>query len=158
VFARGADFTLRHRRNANGVWSDDWQSLGGSLASPPVAVSWGLNRMDVFAVGTWDSEIWSDWESLGGSLTQTPSVVAWPPGRLDVFGLGLDAAISHFSFATRRGAAAKNSAATINSPSHLDQPPFRRPRTGSISSRRVLTAISIPKSGMGRAGCQQTLT
>jgi hypothetical protein len=106
VFARGADFTLRHRRNTNDVWSDDWQNLGGSLASPPAAVSWGANRMDVFAVGSdgelthrwWDSEIWNDWESLGGRLTQTPSVVSPATGRLDVFALGLDSGIHHFSF------------------------------------------------------------
>ncbi len=34
-----------------------WESLGGILTSPPSVVSWGNNRLDVFALGT-DSACW----------------------------------------------------------------------------------------------------
>jgi len=106
VFARGADFTLRHRRNVKVCGPTTGRAWAGRWPRRRWPSSWGPMRMDVFAVGTdgalwhrwWDSEIWNDWESLGGGLTQTPSVVAWAPGRLDVFGLGLDAAIHHFWF------------------------------------------------------------
>ncbi len=104
VFARGADFTLRHRSLLGFTWSSDWQNLGGPLASPPVAVSWGTDRLDVFAVGNsgglihrwWDGQLWSDWEDLGGTLTATPAAVTWGPDRLDVFALGVDRAIWHY--------------------------------------------------------------
>ena len=29
----------------------DWESLGGTITSAPAAVSWGPNRIDVFARG-----------------------------------------------------------------------------------------------------------
>ncbi len=34
-----------------------WESLGGVLTSKPSVVSWGPNRLDVFALGT-DSAAW----------------------------------------------------------------------------------------------------
>lgn len=34
-----------------------WESLGGILTSAPSVVSWGTNRLDVFALGT-DSACW----------------------------------------------------------------------------------------------------
>jgi len=36
-----------------------WESLGGTLTSPPSVVSWGNNRLDVFGLGT-DSACWYD--------------------------------------------------------------------------------------------------
>ena len=51
VFARGADNALWHQEY-DGTWHP-WESLGGTLASAPVAVSWAiesaLGRVDVFA-------------------------------------------------------------------------------------------------------------
>lgn len=95
LFARGTDFTLRHRSfDGNSlIWLPDWQNLGGSISSPPCAVSWGPDRLDVFAIGSdaalwhrwWDGAIWNDWESLGGNFISAPSAVAWGPLRLDVF-------------------------------------------------------------------------
>ena len=80
-----------------------WESLGGLLVSPPQAVTWGPNRLDLFALGTdhalwhrwWDGSHWGGWESLGGVLTSPPNAVAWGPDRLDVFGLGQDHAMWH---------------------------------------------------------------
>lgn len=107
VFARGADFSLRHK-GYDGSTETDWQNLGGSLASPPVAVSWGLNRLDVFAVaddGTlghrwWDGMLWNDWEHFGmptpgKKFVATPSAVSWGPDRIDVFVAGEDGAVYH---------------------------------------------------------------
>ncbi len=80
-----------------------WESLGGVLESPPNAVAWGPNRLDVFVVGTdsalwhrwWDGSNWGGWQSLGGILTSPPVAVAWGPNRLDVFALGTDHALWH---------------------------------------------------------------
>jgi hypothetical protein len=80
-----------------------WEGLGGILESPPVAVSWGPNRLDVFAMGTdsalwhrwWDGAHWGGWESLGGTITSPPTVVSWAPNRLDVFARGTDSAMWH---------------------------------------------------------------
>jgi Common central domain of tyrosinase len=80
-----------------------WESLGGILASPPGAVSWGPNRLDVFVVGTdhamwhrwWDGAAWGGWESLGGILASPPEAVSWGPNRLDVFVVGTDHAMWH---------------------------------------------------------------
>ncbi len=80
-----------------------WESLGGIVTSPPSAVSWGPNRLDIFAVGTdsamyhrwWDGSSWGGWESLGGTLMSPPQAVAWGPNRLDIFALGIDHAMWH---------------------------------------------------------------
>jgi hypothetical protein len=62
-------------------------------------VSWGPNRIDVFAKGDhnnlihkwWDgSGVWSGWEDLGGSISSAPDVASWASGRLDVFARGTD--------------------------------------------------------------------
>jgi hypothetical protein len=56
-------------------------------------VSWGPNRIDLFAKGT-DGSLkhkfyngrWSTWESLGGgAITSGPAAASWGAGRLDVF-------------------------------------------------------------------------
>jgi hypothetical protein len=80
-----------------------WESLGGIIESPPVAVSWGPDRLDIFAVGTdqalyhrwWDGANWGGWESLGGILSSPPSVVCWGPNRIDIFANGTDNAVYH---------------------------------------------------------------
>jgi hypothetical protein len=80
-----------------------WESLGGLLISPPEAVSWGPNRLDVFAVGTdhalwhrwWDGSSWGGWESLGGILESPPEAVSWSANRLDIFAMGTDSAMWH---------------------------------------------------------------
>lgn len=69
------------------------------IGSTPVpgtitAVSWGENRIDLFARGVgddlihkWadDGKTWSAWESLGGCIREKPAVTSWKPGRLDIF-------------------------------------------------------------------------
>jgi Domain of unknown function (DUF1906)/Repeat of unknown function (DUF346) len=92
AFARGTNNHLIHRWYAYGAWSG-WEDLGGTLSSPPAAVSWGPGRIDVFARDTSNRLIhrwyanggWSGWENLGGGLTSAPDVASWGSGRLDVF-------------------------------------------------------------------------
>jgi hypothetical protein len=77
--------------------------LGGIVVSPPEAVAWGPDRLDVFALGTdhalwhrwWDGAAWGGWESLSGALTSPPEAVSWGQDRLDVFALGTDHALWH---------------------------------------------------------------
>lgn len=97
----GIDYEIRGRMS---VRSDGvgWESLGGIITSDPAAVSWGPQRLDVFARGTddalwhrWFDHGWHDWESLGGILTSAPGVTAWGPGRLDVVVRGTDNACWH---------------------------------------------------------------
>ena len=104
----GIDFSLRHRSHNGVEWSSDWQNLGGSLASPPVAVSWGPNRLDVFAIGNdgqlwhrwWDGDIWNDWVfSSCTSLLPKICVPAHCHGvgayQIHVFAVGTDFAVRH---------------------------------------------------------------
>ncbi len=89
---RGADFTLRTNHTDGTTWFG-WQNLGGTLASPPVALHSSPDRLDVFAVfkdgALWhrwrDSELWNDWESLGGSYVGEPAAVSSRSGTIDVF-------------------------------------------------------------------------
>jgi hypothetical protein len=110
VFARGSDFTLRHK-SYDGPAVTDWENFGGSLASPPAAVSWAPNRLDVFAIaddGTlahkwWDGTLWNEWEYLGlpaagTSFVAAPAATTWGPGRLDVFAAANDGIVYHYAF------------------------------------------------------------
>ncbi len=79
-----------------------WESLGGKLVGEPAAVSWGPNRVDVFARGVdnrlwhqWYDNGWKGWESLGGTLTSAPAVASWGAGRLDVFARGSSGELVH---------------------------------------------------------------
>ncbi len=107
LFARGNDFTCRGNHSDGTTWFG-FQNHGGSLASPPVAVSWGPARIDLFAIfhdgalwhRWWDGQIWNEWESLGGNYVGEPAAVSWAPGRLDVFVTGAsDRALHHHWFA-----------------------------------------------------------
>lgn len=97
----GIDYEIRGRMS---VRSDGvgWESLGGVITSDPAAVSWGPQRLDVFARGTddalwhrWFDHGWHDWESLGGVLTSAPAASSWAAGRLDLFVRGTDRALWH---------------------------------------------------------------
>ena len=100
----------RNARNPNVVapplyadFAGGWESLGGVITSTPNAVSWGPNRLDIFARGTdsalwhrwWNGSSWGGWESLGGAIQSEPRAVAWGPNRLDIFAVGNDHALWH---------------------------------------------------------------
>ena len=97
------DGSLGHKYFDGSGWfpSDDFEDIGGSLKGRPLAISWGPNRNDVFAVGrdnqlwhkTLDGSIWSPslsgWENLGGNLSSKYPLAAVSriANRLDVFGV-----------------------------------------------------------------------
>ncbi len=88
-----------------------WEDLGGALTSDPAAVSWGPNRVNVFASGldnalwtkSWDGVRWSEWYWMGGNLTSGPDVASRGPGRLDVFVRGPDNALFTRNFDVTSG-------------------------------------------------------
>ena len=116
MFYIGSDNKLRHSWLAPDTidWSPE-ETLGGSLASDPAAVSWGSGRIDVFARGT-DNALkhlwyqagtgagWQPWESLGGNLTSAPAVASWGAGRLDVFALGTNSSLKRRAYQAGLGA------------------------------------------------------
>lgn len=84
----------------------DVTPVGAPRAVGPV-VSWGLDRLDVFVLGSdsaqyhkwWDGSNWgpsvADWEYQGGVCLSVPEVVSWGVNRLDSFVLGTDHGIWH---------------------------------------------------------------
>jgi hypothetical protein len=64
-------------------------------------VSWGANRIDVFARGgnggvwgrVWDARGWHGWSALGGFVTTAPDVASRAFNRLDIFARGADGAV-----------------------------------------------------------------
>jgi hypothetical protein len=95
VFVRSLDNRLYYRMYENENWQGPgWTdiSAGHSFETGPAAVSWGPDRIDLFAV--WNRQVqhlyyqggvWSSWaENLGGITTDTPAVASCRPGRVDV--------------------------------------------------------------------------
>jgi Repeat of unknown function (DUF346) len=87
---------------------EDWEPLGGVFNSPPAAVSWGENRLDIFGLGTdnrmyhkawngsdWDPRSLEHWDPLSGIYNSQPAVVSWDKNRLDIFCLGQDNRMYH---------------------------------------------------------------
>jgi hypothetical protein len=84
-----------------------WNVLTNTLsASAPTAVSWGLNRIDVFWVNLntgsmmhkWYANSWSGDEDLGGYLIGAPVAVSRGANLLDIFGVSSDYGIYKKSF------------------------------------------------------------
>ncbi|HSC90642.1 MAG TPA: FG-GAP-like repeat-containing protein [Gaiellaceae bacterium] len=108
VFAPGAGNHLWHWLKVGALAWRAPVDLGGNLPTEGVsAVSWGPNRIDVFAAsrdpGNPLQHWWSDGggfsgpETLGGSLASgTVSAVSHAANRLDVFGVSLDGRIAHW--------------------------------------------------------------
>src|SRR3954452_14863776 len=78
VFVLGGDLKLYWKKtDNNGASWTAWTSLGGSLAAAPQAVSWGPNRIDVFARSSgstlvhifYNNGTWSAWETLVNDIT-----------------------------------------------------------------------------------------
>ncbi|CAG5176048.1 uncharacterized protein ALTATR162_LOCUS8285 [Alternaria atra] len=94
-----------NNRKTGGSWIvSDWQSIEGGFKSPPVPVSWGNGRIDLFGIGMDDQMYrkvyggqWSPggWEPLTGKFKSPPAAVSWGSDRLDVFGIGLDDQMYH---------------------------------------------------------------
>jgi hypothetical protein len=95
VFVRSTDNRLYHRVYQNDAWQGaGWNDLSDEhpIQTSPAAVSWGPNRIDLFAV--WDNEVhhrafhngaWSPWtENLGGFTNDAPAAAAAKSLRVDV--------------------------------------------------------------------------
>jgi Repeat of unknown function (DUF346) len=115
VFMKGADGALWHKYYASSVGWQGWSSLGAppgpvTLASDPVAISWGYARIDIFVRGSdnalwhkyYDVNLggWSIWYTHGGTLTSAPTATSWGSGRLDVFYRGSDNTLRHIFYAS----------------------------------------------------------
>jgi hypothetical protein len=78
----------------NGAQWGEWTSLGGKSLSPPTAICWGPNRIDVFHRGInnqvyhryFDNGVWADdWWVVGGYSMEEIVPVSTAPGKLDIF-------------------------------------------------------------------------
>ena len=121
VFVLGTNSEIWHKFFDYNRWSG-WSSLGapprapGGILDPdeedeeisdPAAVSWGRNRIDLFATGTsgrlwhkwWDGTRWLGWKDLGGDLAGPPAVSSWATNRLDVFAPGAEGDLQHIFWA-----------------------------------------------------------
>jgi hypothetical protein len=101
-------FTCRHTAPGEGLywayyngvswtgWYDLGHPAGVLLDSDPAAVSWGPDRIDVFARGDdshlwhkcWNGTSWTGWDDLGGALASGPAAASRALWHLDVFALG----------------------------------------------------------------------
>ena len=115
VFVRGPDRALWHKRQLASyrsrqvVW-DDWQCLGGVLASAPSIPSvmngvclvesivrasdkafWHRGQIAGHSIGV----KWRDWEPLGGIFASGPASVLNSDQMLEVFGRGADKGVWH---------------------------------------------------------------
>lgn len=92
IFGIGSDGAMWHlsfdANESNYGWQSQWDSLGGGpFVTPPVAVSWGPDRLDVFSMKNddlvyhigWDGSAWSDWVSIGGPSSGSPTPQSVPP-------------------------------------------------------------------------------
>jgi hypothetical protein len=85
VFGVGVDNVMLHKWWDGTNWQPSnskvlWQRLdGASVISPPAAVSWAPNRLDVFGLDednvvrhnwSWDGANWGGWEALGDSINR----------------------------------------------------------------------------------------
>lgn len=98
AFYRGSDNTLRHRyfNQGDASWSAE-ENLGSpsasnTLSSDPAVVSWGNDRIDIFARDTtgqlvhkWWAGGWSGWELNMGAIAGKPAVASIGNSALDVF-------------------------------------------------------------------------
>jgi hypothetical protein len=122
VFALNLDGKIYHNhRGFDGSGWSGWEAPGGGAPpsggvfnNPPAVVSWGPDRLDVFALGTvsaptqpgktvnemfhlaLDGNVWLPWAARGGVFNSPPAVASWGPNRLDVFGVsGADNEMFH---------------------------------------------------------------
>ena len=91
----------------DGVRSTIGTGAGAIRPSSSPVVSWDVNRLDAFVLGTdralyhkwWNGSAWgpsvTGYENMGGTCTSVPQAVAWGPNRLDVFVTGTDSALYH---------------------------------------------------------------
>jgi hypothetical protein len=106
IFGRDVDTSIDRKSWNGSSWNSGIESLGGSMASPPIAVSWGSDKVMVL-VRAADGQLyhkwrvgsaWSGWGALGGQFVGDLAAISWGPDRIDVFGRGSDRALWHLSW------------------------------------------------------------
>lgn len=110
AFAVGMFNNLIHTYWEDGAGWAPWEDLGPRMQNQadiwlaPAAVSWGNNRIDVFAGRKgdgallhcyWDGQAWYGWEDMGGVLTAAPTAISRGANRLDVYARGTDNTVYH---------------------------------------------------------------
>jgi hypothetical protein len=95
----------------SGTWSN-WTSISGdtSVQAEPAAVSWGPNRIDVFAWGAdfsllHDGDSWTlaeGFEKLGQGLSGPPKAVSGGVGSLHVFSYSHYGELDHKAWSDSR--------------------------------------------------------
>ncbi len=106
VFGMGTDSAIWHKWWDGSSWKPSltgWESLGGvgAFQGQPTAVTWGPNRLDVFAVihiGEVYHKFWTpgqgwqptqtNWESLGGNVISPIAAVAPAPNDIQLYAVG----------------------------------------------------------------------
>ena len=120
IFAVGIDHHLWHWHKDAGLWPGGWhaaEDLGGNIPNGAIsAVSWGPNRVDVFAASANPGNRVQHWASDGGGFVTdqlpapprdvddhgivagTVAATSHAPGRLDVVGVTGDQRIAHWQW------------------------------------------------------------
>ncbi|KAL8720810.1 MAG: hypothetical protein Q9181_007840, partial [Wetmoreana brouardii] len=103
---------LNHKFWDGSQWnptSTELETLGNGLATPPVAITWGVDRLDVFGLDDhnvikhqyWEGTNWqpkvAEFENLGSPCDPEFPIAAntWAPNRLDIFCRGPDGDLLH---------------------------------------------------------------
>ncbi|KAL8798386.1 MAG: hypothetical protein Q9182_006709 [Xanthomendoza sp. 2 TL-2023] len=111
VFAL-AENNLTHKYWDGYQWNPagvDVELLGNGLATPPVAVTWGVDRLDIFGLDDhstikhqyWDGTAWrpspGELENLGGGCDSAHAIApnTWGKDRLDIFCTGPEGDLLH---------------------------------------------------------------
>lgn len=158
------EHSYNYRLLGDGIWSGV-KATGDNLASSPVTVSWGGDRIDLFARGAANDLVhkwftngtWSAWESLGGCIRENPSAASWAPGRLDVFAQGCNDTgnnMHHIWFDAGRWGGwdqptAFNSMRIVGSPSAVSWGSNRLDFVARGSDNQLYQSYWTPESGWG---------
>ena len=125
--AKGTNNSIWH------FWYDSgtlgWEDLGMQMKFDPGISSWGSGNLDIFCVGTDNSQKhrayrpdgWHGWENLGGILTAGIDAVSWGVNRIDMVSRNSNSKVVHkawdgsWSSWTDRGGSLSGSTPTIAS-------------------------------------------
>lgn len=156
VFARGIQGDLIYAD----AWNS-WKSLGGQIKGIPSVVSWGEDRIDVFACGTdnavWhlagDRTNWTPWKSLGGVISsKTYSFRSFLTGEFPYSISSVSKEPNHLDIFVRspnHGVYKKSWNGNAWSPSLTD---WNRVTDSEVSTGPIAVASSIANGDLSRRG------